>query len=339
MCQDSPAAAPLLVSDLAPAGASVTTGCTWSSSDVGQRSGPALDVWQPEDRAHEAADESDASGATTPGCEGIAADENAHWHSSPVTATATDKPCKGRKAAAKSSNCKQRQCMYEHCPSPMHSSKWRVVTETTVAGARDWQPLCGMTLCDSCYSTYRKHGTFIRSVRTPEGWARFDHSAQTHILNKPTKKRTAPAPRPAKRSRPASSVEPVVKRERRNTMLSTEDDVDLLQAGRPRRDRKPSAKLRDVMSGSEDADVEAHDSCFPTETYHVPPPPTGHSSIEEYHWTCQDSDAYSHESSDFDQESNFISAAIDQDLGCAAGLGCFSVASHEVAQVEHFLAF
>ncbi len=50
-------------------------------------------------------------------------------------------------------------------------------TVAGVAGGRDWQPLLGSTLCDSCYSTYRKHGTFMRAVRTPQGWARLHHAA------------------------------------------------------------------------------------------------------------------------------------------------------------------
>jgi len=70
----------------------------------------------------------------------------------------------------------QKMCCYTQCPSPLHSKKWRVVTKGTSAGARDWAPLVGQTLCDSCYSTFRKHGTFIRSVRTNEGWFRVDSS-------------------------------------------------------------------------------------------------------------------------------------------------------------------
>ena len=77
----------------------------------------------------------------------------------------------------------QKVCAYEFCPSPLHSNKWRLVTPDTTAGGRDWQPLLGMTLCDSCYSTYRKHGTFIRSVRTAEGWARFDERSKEKIVD------------------------------------------------------------------------------------------------------------------------------------------------------------
>jgi hypothetical protein len=165
-----------------------------------------------------------------------------------------DRPAKARKPAAKSASCKpQRLCQYEHCPSPMHSSKWRVVTRTTVAGGRDWQKLLGMTLCDSCYSTYRKHGTFIRSVRTPEGWARFDHSAQAHILNKPSKKRVAPAPpRPAKRARPAPPVR---------------IDTDVYEdAGRPKRERRPSSKLRDLYACDESEAGHDEDVSTPSTT-------------------------------------------------------------------------
>ena len=66
----------------------------------------------------------------------------------------------------------QKMCAYELCPSPLHSKKWRVVTAGTNAGGRDWNTLVGQTLCDSCYSTFRKHGTFVRSIRTNEGWSR-----------------------------------------------------------------------------------------------------------------------------------------------------------------------
>lgn len=88
---------------------------------------------------------------------------------------ATDEnPLKLRDNARRaSSGCKgQKVCAYEMCPSPLHSKKWRIVTSGTSAGGRDWEPLVGQTLCDSCYSTYRKHGTFVRSVRTGEGWSR-----------------------------------------------------------------------------------------------------------------------------------------------------------------------
>ena len=214
-------------------------------------------------------DDDDAASSTTEELMTCAQDscQAVGWPAHAASPQPADKPAaKGRKAAAKAASCKQqRMCMYEHCPSPMHSSKWRVVTATTVAGGRDWQSLFGMTLCDSCYSTYRKHGTFIRSVRTAEGWARFDHSAQTHILNKPSKKRVSPTPRPVKRSRAAAGVEPASKR--RAPSLVNEDDSDSansldLLAGRPRRERKPSAKLRDVLTGpgeDHDGDVQSRD--------------------------------------------------------------------------------
>lgn len=207
--------------------------------------------------------------AARPGCDDLSdttCDECEHADSSCSTTEVTsngvlptvhvqaDKPVKARKPAGKSASCKpQRQCQYEHCPSPMHSSKWRVVTRTTVAGGRDWQKLLGMTLCDSCYSTYRKHGTFIRSVRTPEGWARFDHSAQAHILNKPSKKRVAPAPpRAVKRARPTQPMRIDI-----NTYEET---------GRPKRDRRPSSKLRDLYACEGSEVCHDDDASTPTTT-------------------------------------------------------------------------
>lgn len=60
----------------------------------------------------------------------------------------------------------QRVCWYELCPSRLNSKKWRIVTRSTRAGGRDWGPIVGQTLCDSCYSTYHQYGSFVRSVRT-----------------------------------------------------------------------------------------------------------------------------------------------------------------------------
>jgi hypothetical protein len=66
----------------------------------------------------------------------------------------------------------QKICSYQFCSSPMHSKKWRTITHGTSTGGRDWDFLVGQLLCDSCFSTYRQHGTFMRSVRTNEGWLR-----------------------------------------------------------------------------------------------------------------------------------------------------------------------
>lgn len=78
-----------------------------------------------------------------------------------------------------------RVCFYEQCPSPLQSNKWRIVTCGTTAGGRAWGSLVGKTLCDSCYSTFRKHGTLVRSVRTPEGWARLDGDGTVYRPNNP----------------------------------------------------------------------------------------------------------------------------------------------------------
>ena len=79
----------------------------------------------------------------------------------------------GAGGCAKIPKLPPKRCAYEMCPSPLLSKKWRIVTSDTSAGGHQrWEPLVGQTLCDSCYSTYRKHGTFIRSIRTNDGWSR-----------------------------------------------------------------------------------------------------------------------------------------------------------------------
>ena len=95
-------------------------------------------------------------------------------HSSESVGTDEENTLKLRNSARTGTVCSkgQRICCYQFCSSPMHSKKWRTVTHGTSAGGRDWDSLVGQLLCDSCYSTYRKHGTFVRSVRTKEGWLR-----------------------------------------------------------------------------------------------------------------------------------------------------------------------
>ena len=141
-------------------------------------------------------------------------------------------------AALSAAGKPQNMCMYELCPSPMHSNKWRTVTSTTGAGGRDWSALCGKTLCDSCYSTYRKHGTFVRSVRTDEGWVR---SSDGQVLAKScdasrdrSAQRAPPAPsRAAKRACVVAATAPA------GGPHQSRDS-----AGRPKRERRPSSKLR-----------------------------------------------------------------------------------------------
>lgn len=160
-----------------------------------------------------------------------------------------------KKEAAKLSAVKpHKQCAYECCPSPLHSNKWRVVTPDTTAGGRDWTSLMGKTLCDSCYSTFRKHGTFIRSVRTPEGWTRFDLSTEPSD-HPPTSAAPKTSGTTAKRPR-AGAVVPeaqgdlqgLSKRAARsapagNADESPSDDLEVAE-GRPSRSRKPSMRLQ-----------------------------------------------------------------------------------------------
>jgi len=135
--------------------------------------------------------------------------------------------------------------------NPQPSIKWRVVTPDTTAGGRDWTSLMGKTLCDSCYSTFRKHGTFIRSVRTPEGWTRFDLSADASDYTATAASASYKAPgASAKRQRAGASDRPeaegLAKRAARsnNVPERAASPSDELAEGRPSRSRKPSMRLQ-----------------------------------------------------------------------------------------------
>ena len=118
----------------------------------------------------------------------------------------------------------QKMCCYQLCPSPLHSKKWRIVTPGTSAGGRDWEPLVGQTLCDSCYSTYRKHGTFVRSVRTNEGWFRVDASgAQPSNICAVQPKKSQQA---SKRQRLETSDDVSSKRHDRKAAMLREETAD-----------------------------------------------------------------------------------------------------------------
>jgi hypothetical protein len=108
-------------------------------------------------------------------------------HSSESVDTDEENPLKLRNSARTGGACSKAQkiCCYQFCPSPMHSKKWRTVTHGTSAGGRDWDSLVGQLLCDSCYSTYRKHGTFMRSVRTNEGWLRMKSADMSADFSSP----------------------------------------------------------------------------------------------------------------------------------------------------------
>ena len=155
-----------------------------------------------------------------------------------------------KESTAKLSAAKpQKQCAYECCPSPLHSNKWRVVTPDTTAGGRDWTSLMGKTLCDSCYSTFRKHGTFIRSVRTPEGWTRFDHTTggPHAVAVSPAAEARKQQLAAAKRPRPpAPEMEglPAKRAARSQAERASSPAEDGLLAGRPSRSRKPSMRMQ-----------------------------------------------------------------------------------------------
>jgi hypothetical protein len=174
-----------------------------------------------------------------------------------TTVSKPENPLRLRESAIKrpASIKGQKICCYQMCPSPLHSKKWRVVTMGTSAGGRDWEPLVGQTLCDSCYSTYRKHGTFIRSVRTTEGWSRVDSSgsqpANTIVNIKPKKPTQAP-----------------VKRHR----VSENPDAEMSQK---RHDRKPGT-VREDFAVSELVQVC---QCVTIACLGPPPPPFSYAAV------------------------------------------------------------
>lgn len=129
-------------------------------------------------------------------------------------------------------------CFYDLCPSPLQSNKWRTVTEGTTAGGQAWNGLIGKMLCDSCYSTFRKHGTLVRSVRTADGWARLDNDGTVHRPNQTKNNRK----RPAAASNPSPSPEASPKSRKKTAVLVEGSVVD-----RASRERKPSLRARETL--------------------------------------------------------------------------------------------
>jgi len=147
----------------------------------------------------------------------------------------------------------QMQCAYESCPRPPNakSTKWRLVTPGTTAGGRDWSAYTGTTLCDGCYSTFRKHGTFSRSVRTGPGsssmWVPRNALPQSGVRMPGGETIRVVTPN-VKRERPSSGDEETIVKRVPSDILS---DVELLKhlrdgqaGGRPNRERKPSARMQ-----------------------------------------------------------------------------------------------
>jgi hypothetical protein len=110
----------------------------------------------------------------------------------------------------------------------------------------------GQTLCDSCYSTYRKHGTFVRSVRTNDGWLRACEGSphDVHVANPTSTPQLVPYKRPHSATlstRTATSAANDTQRwadpgalKRSNFAEHTEERLF-----KARRLRTPSAKVRE----------------------------------------------------------------------------------------------
>jgi hypothetical protein len=131
---------------------------------------------------------------------------------------------------------------------------------------QDWGPLIGQTLCDSCYSTFRKHGTLVRSVRTAEGgWAR-SSSSDAHALaggagsapraSRPfganaAKRRAAAAAAaaaaPLGEPGDATAADFGAAGKRRRVEAGAAGAPAPPASARPARERKPSSRLRDAL--------------------------------------------------------------------------------------------
>ena len=179
--------------------------------------------------------------------------------SSSSSSTSLENPLKLRESAMLGGavNKGQKICCYQMCPSPMHSKKWRIVTQGTSAGGRNWEPLWGQTLCDSCYSTYRKHGTFTRSMRTNEGWIRVDGVRVREFVDATFAAKPQPRSPKIAGKRPRATGHPADASSARSPphgmpyALQAEREQALGQTSswepRPCRERKPSEKMKHMM--------------------------------------------------------------------------------------------
>mmetsp|Transcript_12536 Transcript_12536/g.29310 ORF Transcript_12536/g.29310 Transcript_12536/m.29310 type:complete len:500 (+) Transcript_12536:182-1681(+) len=175
----------------------------------------------------------------------------------PTAHAALPKAKKAGGGKAHAAGKQSKVCFYDLCPSPGQSNKWRTVTEGTAAGGQNWDGLMGKTLCDSCYSTFRKHGTLVRSIRTPEGWTRLDSEGRVQASVKGgARKRPIASPAastatppseenggdaPAKRQRGEDAAAGVSSR---GDTAPAPDQAQDASATRSRRHRVPSLKLR-----------------------------------------------------------------------------------------------
>ncbi len=58
----------------------------------------------------------------------------------------------------------RKRCSYAKCLKPTESCKFHTIKSNFEAGGRDWSPIAGMVLCNTCYAQYRARGTLERGV-------------------------------------------------------------------------------------------------------------------------------------------------------------------------------
>ncbi len=107
----------------------------------------------------------------------------------------------------------------------------------------------GKLLCDSCYSTFRKHGTLVRSVRTSEGWSRIDvdGTCRPNTTSQHAAKKRQRAE--SRSSEQAKAKRMAVEAARQSALQSQMLAAPILDSpvGRPCREKRPSIRIREMM--------------------------------------------------------------------------------------------
>ncbi len=112
----------------------------------------------------------------------------------------------------------------------------------------------GKLLCDSCYSTFRKHGTLVRSVRTSEGWSRIDVDGTCRpnaTAQLAAKKRPRPEPGTSEQAKAKRGAAEAARQSALQVQLLALTGADS-PVGRPCREKRPSMRLREMMEESAD---------------------------------------------------------------------------------------
>lgn len=100
-------------------------------------------------------------------------------------------------ATAKNSNSRgsgQKRCHNVDCSRPDSSRIFYSIGPASKAGGRNWAPLCGMTLCEACYETYRRHGTLKKSKKKGQTLSKENRKCANRDCKKPQNVSTSSYP-------------------------------------------------------------------------------------------------------------------------------------------------